>query len=168
MLTPKNRSAYITKMASAWRTVSSGMRRDWHSTSPRMRRTETIAMSSAKAVVVLMPPAVDPGAPPVIIKRTMMQRLPSLKSSMSIVLNPAVRVVTDWKSACQPLIGSCVKKTSAGTATRTTVIMRMMRVWNVSRRQCSRLTERSAQVKKPRPPAMMSPMIVRLTSGSPA
>ena len=44
-----------------------------------------------------------------------MQRLPSLKSSMSIVLNPAVRVVTDWKSACQPLIGSCVKKTSAGT-----------------------------------------------------
>ena len=125
-------------------------------------------MNRAKAVVVLMPPAVEPGAPPVSIRMIMMQRLPSLKVSMSIVLNPAVRVVTDWKSACQPLMGSCVKKRSAGTATSRAVIRRMMRVWNVHLRQCRRLTEKSAHVRKPRPPATMSPMMVRLTSGSPA
>jgi len=48
-------------------------------------------------VVVLMPPAVDPGEPPVIIRIIIINTPASLSMVKSTVLNPAVLGVTDWK-----------------------------------------------------------------------
>lgn len=49
-------------------------------------------------VDVLIPPAVDPDDPPINIKNTISNKVGVASSAMLIVLNPAVRGVTDWNS----------------------------------------------------------------------
>ena len=50
--------------------------------------------STAK-VVVLIPPAVEPGEPPIIMSTRMIKRPLSVMAARSIVLNPAVLALTD-------------------------------------------------------------------------
>ena len=49
-------------------------------------------------VVVLIPPAVPPGDPPINIRIIIENKLADFIEAMFNVANPAVRVVTDWKS----------------------------------------------------------------------
>ena len=46
-------------------------------------------------VVVLMPPAVEPGLPPMNIRMMVSSLLPSVKAAVSVVLKPAVLAVTE-------------------------------------------------------------------------
>ena len=48
-------------------------------------------------VVVLTPPAVEPGLPPMNMRITVRSRPPSVMAAVSMVLNPAVRAVTEAK-----------------------------------------------------------------------
>ncbi len=48
-------------------------------------------------LVVFTPPAIEPGDPPVNIRKIIMKSVLSLSAPTSTVLNPAVRQVTDWK-----------------------------------------------------------------------
>ena len=57
-----------------------------------------LASRTAK-VVVFIPPAVDPGEPPISIKRIIMPCDELDIADKFIVLKPAVLVVTDWKRA---------------------------------------------------------------------
>ena len=54
-----------------------------------------IDKTSRKMVVVLIPPPVDPGDAPMNIRILIMNRVLDLREDVSIVLNPAVRAVTD-------------------------------------------------------------------------
>jgi hypothetical protein len=47
----------------------------------------------------LIPPAVEPGEPPMNISRIRMNLLEGAIAEMSTVLKPAVRAVTDWNRA---------------------------------------------------------------------
>ena len=52
-------------------------------------------------VVVFIPPAVDPGDPPISMRTTMITMPDSVSRVKSAVLNPAVLAVADWNSAAQ-------------------------------------------------------------------
>ena len=56
-------------------------------------------------VTVLIPPAVDAGEPPINIKIMVSSLDASVKALVSIVLNPAVLGVTDWKKSGHELPG---------------------------------------------------------------
>ena len=58
----------------------------------RFARTNTIRTTT---VVVLIPPAVDPGLPPMNIRIIVTSLLPSVNAPVSVVLNPAVLAVTE-------------------------------------------------------------------------
>ena len=55
--------------------------------------------TSTRKVVVLMPPAVEPGEPPMNIRVMVIARDGSLKPPMGTALKPAVRELTEWKRA---------------------------------------------------------------------
>ena len=86
MLPPRKSSRYIMKTVMACRMVSSGRRREKQVTSFLRRKAASAVASSVKTVVVLQPPAVEPGEPPMSIKSTRMARPLSLKPSISMVL----------------------------------------------------------------------------------
>ena len=89
-----------------------------------------LASRTAK-VVVFIPPAVEPGEPPISIKRIMMPCDELDIADKFTVLKPAVLVVTDWKrAACRRAsIGraakSAKKKKIAGKIIRSKVVMRI-------------------------------------------
>ena len=58
----------------------------------RFARTNTIRTTT---VVVLIPPAVAPGLPPMNIRIIVTSLLPSVNAPVSVVLNPAVLAVTE-------------------------------------------------------------------------
>ncbi len=58
----------------------------------------TLAQAMAK-VVTFMPPAVEPGAPPMNISRIMVNSEAGARRVRSRELKPAVRQVADWKKA---------------------------------------------------------------------
>ena len=98
---------------------------------------------------------------------------------MSMVLNPAVRAVTDWNQAASTrspsgspasvrgLFHSSSRKASVPPASSAAVATSTSRVWTESRtwRRFSRIS--SAQTKNPSPPAMIRLVITRLTTRSP-
>ena len=97
IMTPlvKNNTRYINKTAPALRTVSSDILLLKHCTS-FLRLNTVIAESNRTAkVVVFIPPAVEPGEPPISIRMTIMAVPDSSIAARSVVLKPAVRVVTD-------------------------------------------------------------------------
>ena len=53
--------------------------------------------SSTASVLVLMPPAVEPGLPPMNIRMAERNLLPSVRAAVSTLLNPAVLGVTALK-----------------------------------------------------------------------
>ena len=54
-----------------------------------------IEETARATVLTFMPPAVDPGAPPISIRMMISVRLSAGSSPISTELNPAVRAVTD-------------------------------------------------------------------------
>ena len=84
-------------MVAAWRTASASKRRPKKWPSSRRRNTATMLASSTARVVVFIPPAVEPGEPPMSMSRIMTAWDTPPMAARSAVLNPAVRGVTDWK-----------------------------------------------------------------------
>jgi len=65
---------------------------------------EMIKPSHVRKVVVLSPPAHEPGEPPITISPIIINRDMFVKLEISTELNPAVRQVTDWNRAAILLI----------------------------------------------------------------
>ena len=85
--------------ASALRTVSAEIRRRAALTPSSPFTTLNIRSATTATVVVFMPPPVEAGDAPIIISRLLNSLEPSVKDERSTELNPAVRMVTDWKKA---------------------------------------------------------------------
>ena len=66
----KKRIRYIIRIAAAFFIVSGGKRRPKHWALSRRRNTEIMAINRTAAVVVFIPPAVEPGDPPISISIT--------------------------------------------------------------------------------------------------
>ena len=82
-------------MAHALRSTWSGRRRPKHRALPCRRITAPTLSSSTASVVVLNPPAVEPGEPPASMSRMVISWLQALSWVKSTVLKPAVRGETD-------------------------------------------------------------------------
>ena len=91
-----------TSTVRAFWTVSHGNVRLNTSTCSRRLRLVLTAVQRTAAVVVLMPPPVEPGEAPTNMQIIIRNRLADDSRPMSQVLKPAVRVVTDWKIEIQP------------------------------------------------------------------
>ena len=122
-------------------------------------------------VVVFIPPAVDPGEPPMSIKTIMSIWPASVIFVRSAVLKPAVLGVTDWNREFNSRVprgsseNSKKKNQAAGAAISTAVVTRITLLCIRYRLKWSRFLFTSSQVRKPMPPTMMSAMIVRLITG---
>ena len=91
----KNNTRYINKTAPALQTVSFDILLLKHCT-PFLRLNTVIAERNRTAkVAVFIPPAVEPGEPPISIRMIIMAVPDSSIAARSVVLKPAVRVVTD-------------------------------------------------------------------------
>ena len=66
----KNSSIYISAMVAAFFTAEVSMRRPKNSASSRRRKVASILAKRTASVVIFMPPAVEPGAPPKSISAT--------------------------------------------------------------------------------------------------
>ena len=95
ILPSKNREMYIRNTVSAFFTVSSAIRLPKNRPFSRLRKTATAQATSTAAVVVLMPPAVEPGLPPMGLEVYVREYSVSLGDVKSAVLKPAVLFVTD-------------------------------------------------------------------------
>ena len=96
---PKNKAKYNMAIVAAFFIT-------WYSSlrpkAPAFSWLRNVAIAfkiSTEKVVVFIPPAVDPGEPPISINNIITAFDASLISEMFIVLNPAVLVVTDWNVA---------------------------------------------------------------------
>ena len=90
----ENRKALIARFNN-----STGMV-EWNSSTRLRPRIVAIAFTKTKVKVeVLIPPAVDPEEPPMNMKTIRIRSVGKATAPKSTVLNPAVRVVTDWKKA---------------------------------------------------------------------
>ena len=95
MALPANRSRYIIRMAAASRTVSFSTLLLNSTVSSCRLNTEMAEAKRSAAVVVFMPPAVDPGEPPISMRK-IMRKIPESENRVrSVVLKPAVLQVTD-------------------------------------------------------------------------
>ena len=73
------------------------LRDEAHRFANRLREKKaTVAMIITTKVVTLMPPAVEVGPPPISISEMNIIEVLSWRAPMSVVLKPAVRVVTPW------------------------------------------------------------------------
>lgn len=86
---------YIINIAEADLTVSSSMRRFISSALSFFLNTENAEENKTAIVVVFMPPAVEPGEPPISISIIIRYNPVSLIAVRFTVLNPAVLGVTD-------------------------------------------------------------------------
>ena len=88
----ENKKALMARLRS-----STGMV-EWNSSTRFRPRMVARALTKTRANVdVLMPPAVEPEEPPINMKTIKMSSVGSATAPKSTVLNPAVRVVIDWK-----------------------------------------------------------------------
>ena len=92
---PMNRITYIMNIVAAFRTTSSGMRLLYKSACSFLLKTEKADDIKTAIVVVFIPPAVEPGEPPIIINEITSICPASLNAVKSVVLNPAVLGVID-------------------------------------------------------------------------
>ena len=93
---PKNKVRYIMRMVEAFLAASSSVRRPKKWESPFLRNTAMELAKRTAIVVVFMPPAVEPGEPPISI-RIIIMHFPAPESLVrSAVLKPAVLGVMVW------------------------------------------------------------------------
>ena len=99
-----------TKMSEQIRTerrmMPAGMRRPRMTTSRWPRIRTIIAARKIQAVVVFMPPAVPPGAPPSSISGIIVSSVIRRASPRSTIEKPAVRVVLPWNRASTARCGA--------------------------------------------------------------
>ena len=96
---PKKSTRYIVRMVAAVLTASQSTLRPKNWTLSRWRKVAITLPSRTVSVVVFIPPAVEPGEPPMSIRKII-----TAKDELDIpgrltVLKPAVLGVTDWNSA---------------------------------------------------------------------
>ena len=96
MLTERDSERYSIKIHVAFRVIISSSRRPKTSVDFLLRNVVTTESASTANVVVLIPPAVDPGDAPMNIRIMIKKRPLSVSAARSIVLNPAVLALTDW------------------------------------------------------------------------
>jgi len=89
-------------------------RRPKRLTSCRPFRVDHRVLVMIAKVVVLIPPPVPPGLAPMNIRKMTTITLMRVMFSRGIVLNPAVRGVTDWKRQISPLAGQARSRRVAG------------------------------------------------------
>ena len=156
--------------------TSCSMRRPKRWTFSSCLSRETASSVTSSMVVVLAPPAVEPGLPPVSMSR-MVSRLPAPeRSPVGTVSKPAVLGVTAPKrlaSRRSPVLmptmelrGSKRKNSPVGRSTSTALESSTTREWSWILEKRKRQVTRSSQTKKPRPPTRISAMTTKLTSGS--
>ena len=92
----KARKAYIRRSVDAVLIVLSSTRLPRICTFFRLRNTAKVLAIRTVMVVVFIPPAVEPGEPPINIRMIRSMRPAPLKDVRSDVLKPAVLGVTDW------------------------------------------------------------------------
>ena len=134
-------------------------------------------MAITAAVVVLMPPAVEPGLPPMNMSIIVSSLLAGESAAVSTLLKPAVLGVTAEKkltSTCSPSgmptfmrLRSIIKKSAAPPKVSMAEVMSTSLVCRHQRCACSPHLRMSSQTRKPMPPIVMSAMIVMLTRASP-
>ena len=91
----KNNTRYINKTAPALQTASFHILLMKHCTSFLRLYTVIAERNRTAKVAVFIPPAVEPGEPPISIRMIIMAVPDSSIAARSVVLKPAVRVVTD-------------------------------------------------------------------------
>ena len=74
----------------------------------RFFNTETTVIIMTTKLVTLIPPPVEPGAAPINIRRMESIFDMEVMPSMLMELNPAVRVVADWKNALLILVPTSI------------------------------------------------------------
>ncbi|CAN4047882.1 RNA polymerase sigma factor sigV, partial [Dysosmobacter welbionis] len=90
----RNSPRYIAKIVAAWEMVSLEIRRLKKCGYSLRRKTASAFARRTASVVVFMPPAVEPGEPPMSISMVIIVCPLSLIAVKSAVLKPAVRGVT--------------------------------------------------------------------------
>ena len=93
---PKNRVRYMKQTVEALHTALLSIRRPKKWGSLRRWNTAMALANSTAAVVVFIPPAVDPGEPPISMSMMVSPCPTPERAVRSAVLKPAVRGVTDW------------------------------------------------------------------------
>ena len=139
------------------------------------RAEARVPASSVTNVVTLIPPAVEPGAPPMIMRIIISAADAGDSAASSTVLNPAVRAVTELKKAVSILSPKGIvfpdskrRKSTAPEKRRIPVMTSTTLVWSVNFFGSNRQAKMSCQTMKPTPPQRISAMITRLTVTSPA
>ena len=169
----RQRVTYIVKIVAAFRSVSLEILRPKKWVCSRLRKTETALDSMTAKVVVFMPPAVDPGEPPININAIMIMQPVSLIVVRSTVLNPAVLGVTDWKKELQirsfsgASENSKKKKYAAGIRIKSAVVVRITLLCIRYRFHFNPFVLISSQVINPIPPITINAIMAKFTNGSP-
>ena len=178
----------ISVIVSADRTLSTSILLPKHSVSLCPLRTEITVSASIANVVVLIPPAVPAGEPPINIRIHPSSLELSVSPDWETDANPAVRVVTDWNAEASTfsgtlksfivsgLLNSNRKYPTVPKTIRNAVIVSTILLWSPSLVKILLLapfspapffavTKISCHTGKPRPPITIRNMVVRLTSG---
>ena len=167
----RNRMTYIIRIVAAFLIVSSFTLRPKKCVCSLRLNTEIAVENKTASVVVFIPPAVEPGEPPISISMIVIAVPVSLISVKSAVLNPAVLGVTDWNKELQMRspIGlspnSNKKKYRAGSEIRSTVVIRITLLCILYFRTWYLFTLMSSHVMNPIPPIMINDMITKLMTG---
>ena len=163
-----NRNRYINKTAPAFLTVLSGTRLLKHSTSFLRENTVIAPRKSTANVAVFIPPAVDPGHPPISISTIIISVPDSDICERSCELKPAVLAVTDWNAELsvrsfrpRPEY-SQKKKYTAGMNISSREVVITTLLWREYFLNLNLYVITSFHVRKPMPPTMMSSIITML------
>ena len=100
---PRNRTRYISRIVAAFLITLSGTRLRKKCAESFLRNTDKAEENRTAMVVVFIPPAVEPGEPPISIRMIISISPVSVSRVRSAVLNPAVLGVTDWNREVQIL-----------------------------------------------------------------
>ena len=91
----KNSTRYMSRIVDAFLTTASSIRRPKKWVCSFRQNVEIAVAERTAMVVVFIPPAVEPGLPPISMSKMMIYCPVSFMDVKSIVLNPAVLGVTD-------------------------------------------------------------------------
>ena len=142
------------------------------------RTSVTMMKKSTANVVILMPPAVPAGPPPMNIKMSITNQLVESIAAISMLLNPAVLVCTDWVKAARMRPGTSNPPSVRGLfhsstaiatvpARRSTIVPAITSLVFMLHRRGVRKCLRSAMITgKPKPPMMMAAQIGRMMNAS--
>ena len=121
--------------------------------------------NNVNRVLVLIPPPVEPGDAPINIRMDTVSRPADVKSPSGNVLNPAVLADTLVKNAPSQVMSSVSRISSVPAARSISVVTITALEWRHSFLK-ERFLKISMITRKPSPPKIMSPAVVRFRSTS--